>query len=98
MLIRRRLRTVLRRIFGRTDGALTQDGASDDYILKADEHSVWIAVGEISVYIKREDEGVTVDLYPLAAEMEESLAACWALYADARGAKEGIENGESGKA
>lgn len=51
----------------------------EDYELREDCQSVWITVGDISVYIKREDEGVAVDLYPLHDEMADSLASCWAL-------------------
>lgn len=54
-----------------------------DYAFREDQQSVWITVGNISVYIKREDEGVAVDLYPLNDEMSDSLAGAWLTFAEA---------------
>jgi hypothetical protein len=54
-----------------------------DYVLKDDHGSCWVTVGNISVYIRRNDEGVSVDLYPLGDEDAESIASCWATFAEA---------------
>jgi len=54
---------------------------SEDPELK--EGSCWITVGNISVYIKKGDDGVSVDLYPLGDEMASSLASTWLTYAEA---------------
>lgn len=43
----------------------------------------WITVDSISVLIKKQDEGVSVYLYPLDGEQEESLAETWLTYAEA---------------
>jgi len=64
------------------DAALTHKQASD-YVLKEDQRSVWITVNNISVYVVRNDEGVSVDLFPLNAEMDDPLTSAWALFADA---------------
>lgn len=67
------------RIFNRLGPlAVTKGG---DYIL--DEGSCWIQVGNLSVYVKNEAEGVAVDIYPLNDENSDSLAATYAFYADA---------------
>lgn len=52
-----------------------------DYILH--EGSCWIQVGNLSVYVKEEAEGVAVDIYPLNDENSDSLAATYAFFADA---------------
>jgi len=53
-----------------------------DYYLKDNENSVWITVGDISVYVVRTDEGVVVDLYPLDNENAESLASTYAFFSE----------------
>jgi hypothetical protein len=52
-----------------------------DYVLPEDQQSVWITVGNISVYIKRNDEGVSVDLYPL----DDAIAAVFLVLTSATG-------------
>jgi hypothetical protein len=54
-----------------------------DYTLKEGHGSCWVTVGNISVYIRRNDEGVSVDLYPRGDEDSESLSGCWATFAEA---------------
>lgn len=58
---------------------------SVDYVMAVDaaDQRLWIGVDNISVYIRRNDEGVSVDLYPMGAEDGESLAGTWALFQDA---------------
>lgn len=58
---------------------------SVDYVMAADaaDQRLWVEVNNISVYIRRNDEGVSVDLYPLGAEDGESMAGTWALFQDA---------------
>lgn len=48
--------------------------SSSEYELRDKEHSVWIGVDTISVYVARNDEGVSVDLYAKGREDESSLA------------------------
>lgn len=52
-----------------------------DYALESG--AVWITVGNISVHVKKGDEGVSVTLYPLGREDDESLTEAWATYAEA---------------
>jgi len=60
---------------------LRREGETD-YFLEEDAHSVWITIGNISVYLRRADEGVAVDLYPLGHELHDSLAGTWALFSE----------------
>jgi hypothetical protein len=68
-------------------GALILDlaaGDGADYILKEDHNSCWITVGNLSVYVVRTDEGVSVDVYPHFKEAESGpISSLWALFADA---------------
>jgi len=48
-----------------------------DYAIQNDD-SVWITVGDKSVHVKHGDEGVSVTIYPLGAEEEDSIAETWA--------------------
>jgi len=47
------------------------------------EGSAWVTVGNISVFIRKNESGVAVDLFPLGDEMAESLAGTWLTYAEA---------------
>ena len=60
---------------------LTPSETSEDFELK--EGSAWVTVGNISVYIQKAAEGVSVDLFPLGDEMSESLAGTWLTFAEA---------------
>jgi hypothetical protein len=61
------------------------DGNCDgvDYTLRQTEKSVWISVNNLSVYIKREDEGVAVDIFPKGREGEQPIASTYGFYDDA---------------
>jgi hypothetical protein len=59
-----------------------------DYELRPHCDSIWITVNNISVYIKRNDEGVSVDLYPLGLEMNDALASTWLTFAEAEPERE----------
>ena len=54
-----------------------------DYTLSPPHGSCWITVDTVSVYIRRTDEGVSVDLFPKGREMNDSLAGAWATFAEA---------------
>jgi hypothetical protein len=55
-----------------------------DYKLKDGYEYVWITVGNISVYMKRTDEGVVVDLYPLHNECADPpLGSTYAFFSEA---------------
>jgi hypothetical protein len=56
-----------------------EDPNCTDYVLDPEASSVWITVGNISVYIMRTDEGVAVDLLPLHREGEAAIGSTWAL-------------------
>jgi hypothetical protein len=73
------------------DSPLIQDDYSD-FVLKEDARSVWITVDNISVYVRRTDEGVAVDLYPLSMEMEDSIVGTWCLRQEAKERLEDYEH------
>ena len=50
-----------------------QDGS--DYTLRPSENSAWITVDGFSVYVKREDDGVLVDIFGKAREGENPIAS-----------------------
>lgn len=64
------------------DSALKQE-QYDEFTLVSEHDLVWITVGNISVYLRRTDEGVAIDLYPVGQEMHDSLAGTWALFSEA---------------
>lgn len=56
---------------------LEKNGVSD-YVLDADERSCWITVGNVSVYIHRELNGVYIDLYTVGKEAEDPpISSCY---------------------
>ena len=56
--------------------ALRTDSATE-FSLRPDESNCWVNVDNISVYIKRNDEGVSVDLFQRGGEDDNSHAATW---------------------
>jgi len=75
-------------------GVLSRDEGETDYILEPGATSCWITVDNISVYIVRTDEGVSVDLFPKGREGDESMAGTWALHQEAA-TEEELEAGMS---
>jgi hypothetical protein len=63
--------------------ALKQTEGDIDYELNQEYQSCWITVNNISVYVRRGDEGVAVALFPVQREAEEPIAATWATFPDA---------------
>ena len=63
--------------------ALKRTEGDTDYELNKDFKSCWITVDNISVYVRRTDEGVAVDLYPVQGETQESIGGTWATFAEA---------------
>lgn len=62
--------------------ALEQEGnCGSDFRLKEGFNSCWITVDSISVYVKRGDEGVVVDLFAKGAE-NESQGSTYAYFTD----------------
>lgn len=57
--------------------------SESDYVLNPAHSSVWITVGNISIYLRRHDEGVSVDLYPVQQSDSNSLAGTWLTFAEA---------------
>jgi len=59
-----------------------EDPECADFTMRENAQYVWITVRNLSVYIRQADEGVSVDIYPLHREVEDSIAGTWALYTD----------------
>ena len=58
------------------------------------ERSIWITVGNISVYVRRTDEGAVVDMYTRGDECSDDahLAGCYSFFAEAQAAIEELCN------
>lgn len=54
-----------------------------DYELVEKAGSCWIRTGCLSVYIRRNDEGVSVDIYPAGSESDEAIASTYAFFSEA---------------
>ena len=63
--------------------ALRQTEESTDYELNEDYTSCWVTVGNISVYILRTGDGVSVDLLPRGKEDKSPISSAYAYLADA---------------
>lgn len=53
-----------------------------EYELAAEYQSVWIAIHNLSVYVKRNDDNVSVSIYPLEHEDAEAIAETYAAYTE----------------
>ncbi len=62
---------------------ITESGGTE-YLLNPIHDSVWITVGNVSVYLRRHDWGVCVDFYPTEQEDTDSLASTWLSFDEAR--------------
>jgi len=57
-------------------GSLLQDAPGEnDYTLKFSDHSCWITVDNLSVYVVRTDKGVAIEVLPRWRENDEPLGA-----------------------
>lgn len=50
-----------------------------DYELPPELDSVWVQVGALSVYIRRAETGVAVDIYQTGREMDDPIIEAFAL-------------------
>ena len=57
---------------------MSSEMKDDDYVLPPERPSVWITVDRFSVYVRRTDEGVVVDIYQKDREMEDAVAGTYA--------------------
>lgn len=63
--------------------ALIQQGdGGSGYILIPEWNSCWITVDQASVYLRRNQEGLEVEIYPLFRETDEPIASTWAMFKD----------------
>ena len=63
--------------------ALKQTEGDTDYELNDNYSSCWVTVGNISVYVLRTSNGVSVDLLPHGKEDKPPIASTYATFADA---------------
>jgi hypothetical protein len=59
-----------------------------DYIMSVGCDSVWITVGNISVHVRKQDEGVTIDLYPLGKESSNYFTSTYMTFQEAENEKD----------
>lgn len=59
--------------------ALTHEEGCD-YILNED--NCWIAVENLSVQLRKQDEGLSIYVYPLHREYEDSITETWVLWTE----------------
>jgi len=64
--------------------SLDKDSSGTGYLLNPRHSSVWITIDNISVYLRRHDWGVCIDLYPIGQEDKDSLASTWLTFDEAR--------------
>jgi len=64
--------------------SLDKDSSGTGYLLNPGHNSAWITIGNISVYLRRHDWGVCIDLYPTGQEYTDSLASTWLSFDEAR--------------
>jgi len=64
--------------------SLDKDSSGIEYLLNPRHSSVWITIDNISVYLRRHDWGVCIDLYPIEQEDADSLASTWLTFDEAR--------------
>lgn len=87
---------LIARLHGYTDNQAMQSDArfAGPMVLRADssteftfvaprQSNVWLTVENLSVQVKRDDEGVVVDVFARGKEDEGTLASTWAMYQDA---------------
>lgn len=53
-----------------------------DAEMASDAESTWIGVDDFSVYIKKTDDGVVVDIYARGLEDCNAISTCYALHED----------------
>ena len=63
--------------------ALRQTEESTDYELNEDYTSCWVTIENISVYILRTSDGVSVDLFACGEEDKTPIASTYATFLDA---------------
>ena len=71
--------------------ARIQNGNDEDYTLDTDA-TVWITVGGISVKIQRQDDGVSVGLYPTGSEDVGPIREAYATYDEAESVPDWFRN------
>lgn len=59
-------------------GELQRDPDGHGYVLRPDGQCAWLTVDNASVAVKRTDEGVVVDVYPLGLEDDSAFASTYA--------------------
>ena len=69
-----------------SDSALSLESSDSetDYLLNPEHDSVWITIDNISVYLRRHDWGVCVDLYPTEQKVADSFGSTWLSFDEAR--------------
>ena len=53
-----------------------------DYILQEGHNHVWLTVNNISIYIVKRDDGVSIQCYPLGHEMNDCITETWVTWGE----------------
>lgn len=73
----------------KTNQALIPTGSmGHEYELKENENSVWITINNLSIYIKRNDKKVSIEVYEKGKETEKTIASTYAMFDEALSIKE----------
>lgn len=70
------------------DKPVLKADSSTEYTLDLKANGVWVDVQSVSVHIRKNDEGVSVDLFAAGRKNDESMAGTWLTYAEAQAAAE----------
>jgi hypothetical protein len=63
-----------------------------DAVIDALAESTWVRAKDFSVYIKKTDDGIVVDIYAVDCEDCDALASCYAFDADAVFMRDAVED------
>jgi len=63
-------------------GELQREADGHGYLLRSEANCAWVTVDNAAVAIKRTDEGVVVDIFPLGVEDADSVAGTYAYSAE----------------
>lgn len=82
---------------GTGSGDLRRDADGEGYTLPRHTQGAWVTVDSLSLNIKRADDGVVVDIFPLDGEDSAPVASTWAAFTEATGADPHADAGSAAR-
>lgn len=67
----------------KTTALILDEYTRDEYTMRPEFRHIWVTIDNLSLYIVRNDEGVSVDIYPKNDEASDSLGGTWVLFSEA---------------